>query len=172
MISLVEFVSICGVASLTAVGASQGLQRLRRSREERSDRRAPDTASSGRPAPGAWHEPRFGKRQSVNCRIEYVLANRRYEGTLIDMSQRGWRAQGTHHLDRGTAMVVEILCSDPAQCITIEEAMVRWTDGLEFGMEVTRISPESAARLSEYLTTRYPSEAPAPVYALSPFSYT
>ena len=28
MISLMEFVSLCGVASLTAAGASQGLQRL------------------------------------------------------------------------------------------------------------------------------------------------
>jgi hypothetical protein len=68
-------------------------------------------------------------------------------------------------------MLVRILSSDPAQCITIDEAVVRWTDGLEFGVEVTRISPESAARLSDYLTLQFPLEEPAPVYALSPFSY-
>ena len=56
-----------------------------------------------------------------------------------------------------------ILGSDPPQCITIDEAVVRWTDGLEFGVEVTRISPDSAARLSEYLTVHYPPEEPAPV---------
>jgi hypothetical protein len=38
-------------------------------------------------------------------------------------------------------------------------------------MEVMDISPDSAAKLSEYLTKHFPQEAPAPVYALSPFSY-
>jgi hypothetical protein len=90
---------------------------------------------------------------------------------LVDMSHRGWRAQGRHPVAKGIVMTVEILGSDPAQRITIEEALVRWTDGFEFGIEVTRISPESATRLSEYLTMVRPPEEPAPVYALSPFSY-
>ena len=64
--------------------------------------------------------------------------------------------------------MVRILYSDPPQNITIDEAVVRWTDGQEFGMEVTRISPDSAARLSDYLTLHYPPEEPAPVDALSP----
>ena len=68
-------------------------------------------------------------------------------------------------------MMVRILCSGPAQDITIDEAVVRWTDGQEFGMEVTRISLDSAARLSDYLTLHYPPPEPAPVHALSPFSY-
>jgi hypothetical protein len=42
---------------------------------------------------------------------------------------------------------------------------------LEFGVEVTRISPESAAKLSDYLNMHYPPERQAPAYALSPFSY-
>jgi hypothetical protein len=90
---------------------------------------------------------------------------------LVDMSQRGWRANGSQAVAKGTAMTVEILCGDPAQHVTIEEALVRWTDGLEFGVEVIRISPDSAARLSDYLNMHYPPEESAPVYALSPFSY-
>ena len=68
-------------------------------------------------------------------------------------------------------MQVQILCSESGHCIVIDEVVVRWTDGVEFGVEVTRISPESAAALSDYLITQYPPEAPAPAYALSPFSY-
>jgi hypothetical protein len=107
----------------------------------------------------------------MSCRIEYVVDNVRYEGMLVDMSQAGWRGQGRSPLAKGTAMQVQILCSDPAQCLTIDEAVVRWTDGLEFGVEVTRISPESAAMLSDYLNMHYPPETPPPAYALSPFSY-
>ncbi len=173
MISLIEFISICGVASLTAAGASQGLQLLRRSLGQRSDERVslPVEEPSGRPPAGAWHEPRYGKRRAVSCRIEYILDKTRHQGMLIDMSQRGWRARGESPVAKDTSMAVEILCSDPVQAITIEEIVVRWTDGLEFGVEVTRISPDSAARLSEYLNLHYPHEEPAPVYALSPFSY-
>ena len=174
MISLLEFVSICGVASLTAASASQGLQRLRRSRR----RHPSETAAlpvveepSGRPAPGAWHAPRYGKRHAVSCLVEYIVDKTRHEGLLVDMSRRGWRARGIRPLAKGTVMTVEILGSDSAQRITIEEAVVRWTDGLEFGVEVTRISPDSAARLSDYLTSCCPAEEPRRAYALSPFSY-
>ena len=88
------------------------------------------------------------------------------------MSPGGWHAQGVSPVPRDTAMQVRILCSESGQCIVIEEAVVRWTDGVEFGVEVTRISPESAARLSDYLIRQYPPEAPTtPAYELSPFSY-
>ena len=173
MISLMEFVSICGVATMTAAGASQGLHLLRRSRGHRTVpplSQAHDEAS-GRPPAGAWHEPRYGKRRQVSFRIEYVIDQVRHQGRLLDMSQSGWRAQGASAVARGTAMQVQILCSEAGRCIAIEEAVVRWTDGLEFGVEVTRISPESAAELSDYLITQYPPEAPTPAYALSPFSY-
>jgi hypothetical protein len=171
MISLIEFVSICGVATMTAAGASQGLHLLRRSRASTSPHGPPREDDSGRPARGAWHEPRFGKRHAVTCRIEYVVGDVRYEGMLVDMSQGGWRAQGVSSLPKGTVMQVQIICSDSARCITIEEAVVRWSDGLEFGVEVTRISPDAAARLSDYLSTHYPPETQVSAYALSPFSY-
>jgi PilZ domain len=173
MISVLDFASICGVITLTAAGASQGLHCLRRSRGQRSNPQIglANEETSGRPAAGAWHEPRYAKRHAVSCPIEYVLGEARYEGRLVDMSRRGWRAQGRHPVATGTPMMLQILGSDPAQCVTIDEVVVRWTDGLEFGVEVTRISPDSAARLSDYLTRHYPPEEPAPVYALSPFSY-
>ena len=173
MISLVELVSIFGVATLTAAGASQGLYLLRRSKKRDDDQRltAGEEESLGRPAAGAWHEPRYGKRRPVRCPIEYVADNGRHDGVLVDMSSRGWRARGTHPVTKGAVMTVQILCGDTAQRITIEEAVVRWTDGVEFGVEVTRISPDSAGRLSEYLTRLYPPPEPTPAYALSPFSY-
>jgi hypothetical protein len=173
MISLMEFVSICGVATMTAAGASQGLHFLRRSRREHSDPH-PNTRQeqcAGRPAPGAWHEPRYGKRHAMSCRIEYVVDDVRYEGILVDMSREGWRAQGSSALRNGTAMQVHIHYSHPTHCLTIDEAVVRWTNGLEFGVEVTRISPESAATLSDYLNMHYPPERQTPAPALSPFSY-
>jgi PilZ domain-containing protein len=173
MISLIEFVSICGVATLTAAGASRGLNLLRRSRGGHSENpaRPRDDEGTGRPSAGAWHEPRYGKRHLVSSRIEYSVGGRRYEGLLIDMSRQGWRARGAQPLVKGTAMTVQVYFSDVSQPITIDEAVVRWTEGLEFGVELIRMSPKSAAMLSDYLSAHFPTAQPAPVYALSPFSY-
>jgi hypothetical protein len=48
--------------------------------------------------------------------------------------------------------------------------VVRWSDGLDFGVELMRISPEDGQVLSEYLSVHYPME-PCPSHAFSPFSY-
>lgn len=172
MISLIEFFSICSVATLTAAGASHGWNLLRRSRG-RSEHAVSSSRDdgSGRPAAGAFHEPRFGKRCCVSCRIEYGEGESRNEAMLIDMSRQGWRARGTQPVAKGTALTVHVYFSDTSQPITIDEAIVRWTEGMEFGVELTRLSPESAAILSDYLSAHYPAAGPAPVYTLSPFSY-
>jgi hypothetical protein len=90
---------------------------------------------------------------------------------LIDMSRQGWRARGTQPLTKGTAMTVQVYFSDATIPITIDEAVVRWTEGLEFGVELIRMSPKSAALLSDYLSAHFPPAERTPPYALSPFSY-
>jgi hypothetical protein len=173
MISLIEFVSICGVATLTAAGASQGLNLLRRSRDESPKTRVKcgDDEESGRPPAGAWHEPRYGKRHLVSCRIEYGVGDHRHEGVLLDLSRQGWRARGTEPIAKGMILTVQVYFSDACQPITIDEAVVRWTEGLEFGVELIRMNPKSAALLSDYLSARFPAPQPTPTYTLSPFSY-
>jgi hypothetical protein len=65
---------------------------------------------------------------------------------------------------------MRVFLPDTAQSVFIEEAVVRWSDGLDFGVELMRISPEDGQVLSEYLSVLYPME-PCPSHAFSPFSY-
>ncbi|HSB45567.1 MAG TPA: PilZ domain-containing protein [Nitrospira sp.] len=175
MISLLEFVTITGMATLSAAGVSHGLNLLRQKRGDNS--RVPTRSSnhdvaSGRPSAGAWHEPRYGKRHQVNCRMEYLAGHNRAEGILLDLSRQGWRARGTQPVAKGTALAVYIYFPDLAQPIMVDEAVVRWTDGLEFGVEVTRITPEAASKFSDYLSINHPAQKSTPEYALSHFSYS
>ena len=173
MISLVEFVTLCGAATLSAAGISQGLNCLRHPRSGRSANPVRSSAEdgSGRPDAGAWHEPRYGKRYRVNCRIQYEVGGTWNEGVLIDMSRQGWRARGAQPVPNGTTLAVQVYFDDCIEPIRIDEALVRWTEGVEFGVELTRISPASAATFSDYLSTHYPVTEPTKAYALSPFSY-
>jgi hypothetical protein len=102
--------------------------------------------------------------------MDYQVGANRHEGMLIDVSRQGWRARGVVPVLAGTILSVRVFLTDDAHAIFVEEAVVRWSDGQEFGVELTRISPESAEVLSDYLSAHYPME-PAPSYALSPFSY-
>jgi hypothetical protein len=125
---------------------------------------------SGRPSAGAWHAPRDGKRLAVRCPIEYQEGAQAQQGILIDISRQGWRATGPSALLAGTVLSVRVFLPDAEQAVFIEEAVVRWSDGLEFGVELTRINPQNAQVLSDYLSLHYPVE-PQPSYTLSPFSY-
>lgn len=173
MMSLIEFFTISGVAALTAAGASRGLSLLRHPRGDTSTRQGGSSHAeeAGRPSAGVWHEPRFGKRRRVGCRIEYAFGGSAFQGLLVDLSGRGWRARGTQPVTKGTEMTVRLFFPDLPQPILIDRAVVRWADGSEFGVESIHMNPESAGKLSEYLSAHYPVPEPGPVFGLSPFSY-
>jgi len=170
MITLVEFVTIASVAMLTAVGASHGLNRLRQAHGSQPENRSHSwqEEESGRPASGAWHEPRYSTRYSVDWRIDYTVGDQSFQGSLVDMSRKGWRARGTQDIAKGTSMTVHAHFAGVTQPILIDEAIVRWTDGVEFGLELTRINPEAAATLSRYLATHHLAPESTPLFELSP----
>jgi hypothetical protein len=66
---------------------------------------------------------------------------------------------------------VNLFLPDQAMPIMIDEAVVRWTNGLEFGLELTQMKPDAASRLSDYLAAHVPVKGPVIATALSPSSY-
>ena len=170
MISLVEFVAICSVATLTAAGASQGWDRLRRPRVNRStDRKNPrrwirTTIRWGMARTSLWQ----ATRSPVRDRVPGGSAEAR--GHTDRCVAPGLAGNGSFAGSRWHQLSVRVFFPDTAQSVFIEEAVVRWSDGLDFGVELTRISPEDAQVLSEYLSVHYPME-PSPSHAFSPFSY-
>ena len=173
MFSLIELLVISSVATLTAAGASRGLNRLRQSRGSQSQTftKLGRSGESGLPAAGTWHEPRYGKRHRISGRIEYLVGDHHYKGTLVDMSRQGWRVSGTLPVAMGTAMKIRVFLSDRVEPIVVDEAIVRWSDGLNFGIELTSLSQESATSLSEYLSSHFPPPEARAAYAISPLSY-
>lgn len=173
MISLIEFALIVGTASLTAAGASQGWQRLLQSRNNRSQHHAParQNDDAGQPAAGRWHAPRHNHRQHASCQMNYLTAEGLTSGTLIDLSPHGWRVFGERPVMHGATLSMHVYLPDQSLPLDIEAATVRWSNGQEFGVEITSLSPEAAARLSDYLQAQLPTDSAVAAYELSPFSY-
>lgn len=174
MISLVELLMIIGLASITAAGASHGLTLVRQSRGGRTQHPASSSQaeSTGRPAPGAWHTPRRNRyHMHMRCPVEYRIEGGVANGTLLDMSKQGWRVAGEQPVGKGTMMSLRLCLPGQSTTLTIDKAIVRWTSGSEFGVELTSLSQDAAACFSDYLTTRLPTDQSRSKDALSPFVY-
>lgn len=172
MISLVEFWLFASLGTLTAAGAFHGYHRLRRFRHgapgSSANVRPPE--ENGRPPAGAWHEPRWSTRYRLSCRVEYIEGDLCSLGTLIDISIKGWRVTGQRPMTKGAVMAVNVFLPDKPMPVMIEQATVRWTDGMEFGLGLNKMRQEDAARLSDYLASRFPVSQPAAL-PFSPYAY-
>ncbi len=72
-------------------------------------------------------------------------------GTAIDLSIRGCRVQSFIPVLVGIRMKLSIDVPEPMTTIDVEQAVVRWVSGQEFGIEFASISPEQFERLTKII---------------------
>jgi hypothetical protein len=173
MLSLVEILMIAGLAVLTAAWVSSGFWRVRVPLSTRSEgpRSSDDEKTAGRPSPGAWHTPRRGPRYRTLCEMEYLSPQGAGKGTLINLSREGWRIKSDQLVSRGTVLSLRVHLPDQPTPLDVDQAIVRWVDSTEFGVELLNLRPDAATRLNEYLSIHFPHPDGKPLCALSPFAY-
>jgi hypothetical protein len=173
MLSLVEFVMTVGLAIVAAAWISSEFWRVRAPRPTRSQPPASSDQeeTAGRPSPGSWHSPRCAPRYCVHCELEYLTSQGAGKGTLINLSREGWRIKSEQPVSRGTVLSLRLHLQDQPTPLDIDQAIVRWTDSTEFGVELLNLRPDAATRLSEYLSVRFPQPDAKPLYPISPFAY-
>ena len=92
-------------------------------------------------------------------------------GTVVDISHEGCRIRSTDGVPGAQYFQVEIQLEGPAERLTVDLAVMRWSRQGEFGLEFIRMAPESQARLrrivqrcEETCTTGHGREgAPPPI---------
>ncbi len=171
MLSFVELGTTVTLASMAAAVVSQGLRNLRHPIPVTVSSYGKEGQPLGRPEAGTWHSPRYGKRYRVGYDVEYVVRGQSFRGRLRDMSRQGWRVRGP--ISIAPTMTLSLLLHLPGRPapLIIDEAQVRWVDGAEFGIELTRLCPETAGALSEHLAARFPPASETEPVTLSPCSY-
>jgi hypothetical protein len=173
MLSLVEFVMIVGLAIITAGWISSEFWNVLATRPTRSHPLASSDQdeTSDRPSPGSWHSPRRASRYCTHCELEYLTPQGAGKGTLINLSREGWRIKSERPVSRGTVLSLRLYLDDQPTPLDIDQAIVRWTDSTEFGVELLNLRPDAATRLSEYLSVHFPQPNGKSLYPLSPFAY-
>ena len=78
------------------------------------------------------------------------------EGTVIDISKRGWKATvvtSTQSVRPGTYLKLHLSLPDQAPPMDVDSAAVRWAKGREFGLEFLMIGSEEEERLRRFVST-------------------
>ena len=104
----------------------------------------------------ARQEPRF----KLACRI-FFFGDDDFEGegTLVDISTRGCRSSSFIDLQPGMVLKLSLFLPDFNWPARVDEAIVRWVQGHNFGLEFTSIRPSMRRRILMLVTKLAP---PAP----------
>jgi len=69
------------------------------------------------------------------------------EGSVVDLSIRGCRIESPTDVQPGASLEVRIAAIEHEPTIQIQQALVRWSRGRQFGLEFETMVPEEWARL-------------------------
>lgn len=91
---------------------------------------------------------RRGRRIEISCRI-FFFGDDELEGEakLLDISTHGCRASTSIELTTGMVLKLPLFLDDHKWPLRVDEAIVRWIEGQEFGLEFTSIRLAQRERL-------------------------
>lgn len=91
---------------------------------------------------------RRGRRIELSCRL-FFFGDDEFEGegTLLDISTSGCRAASSIALQPGTTLKLSVFLPDQNWQLRMDEGIVRWVNGKEFGLEFTSIRLAQRERL-------------------------
>jgi len=95
------------------------------------------------------------------CRSSYYLSEDFLgKGIVRDISAGGWRIQGDHHVKLGMRLTLRMEHPDDTIPLEIDEAVVQWVSGLDFGVRITKIRGSATRRLTRLINPRTQTDSP------------
>lgn len=92
------------------------------------------------------------RRFPVHCSVYYSSDEFQGTGTAWNLSLSGWRVDGSHPVPPGAVVTLCVFLPDHNPTVFIDQAVVRWSRGQEFGVEVTSMKPVEQAHLRTFLS--------------------
>ena len=91
---------------------------------------------------------RRGRRLSLSCRL-FFFGEDDFEGeaTVLDLSTNGCHAKSLVQVQVGMVFRLSLFLHDQQWPLRIDEALVRWVAGPNFGLEFTGIRPAPRERV-------------------------
>jgi hypothetical protein len=94
---------------------------------------------------------RRASRFPVSWPMRYGNAAFLAEGTVLDLTARGWRMAGTMPVLPGMWVAVQVSIPERPTLLRVQRATVLWVKDHEFAIEVHHMDPMDQAWVSEFL---------------------
>ena len=94
---------------------------------------------------------RMYRRVSIDCSGCYLTSNSFRQVVVRDLSLNGFRIEGQSGLPPKTVVMVRLWLPDQAGSIDIDQAVVRWVNACEFGVQIVSLSNEADLRLANHV---------------------
>jgi hypothetical protein len=93
-------------------------------------------------------QDRRGRRLKLSCRLFFFGQDDfEGEGTVLDISTSGCRASSSVALQIGGVLKLSLFLPDHKWPLRVDEAIVRWVNGQQFGLEFSSIRLAQRERL-------------------------
>jgi hypothetical protein len=91
---------------------------------------------------------RRGRRIALSCRL-FFFGDDEFEGEgrILDISTHGCKAASTVPMKAGTTLRLSLFLPDHKWPLRVDQAIVRWVAGAEFGLEFATIRLAQRERL-------------------------
>jgi hypothetical protein len=101
----------------------------------------------------ATMKPRTAERFLLRSRVSFsgIGIEIKGEGTLSDLSKTGCRVESDTRPPKGAKLKLEIFLSDYAWPMKVERAVVCWTKGRAFGLELVSLQSAQRDRLTRII---------------------
>jgi hypothetical protein len=94
---------------------------------------------------------RGSSRVPVSWPMRYGNASFLAEGTVLDLTARGWRLAGTMPVVPGMRVTVQVSVPERATLLRVQRATVLWVKDHEFAIEAHGMDPTDQAWVTEFL---------------------
>jgi hypothetical protein len=91
------------------------------------------------------------RRVSTNYPSCYLVSSSFQYGVVRDVSLNGFRIEGRSDLHRNTLIMVRLWLPDQDNSIDIDQAVVRWVNGREFGVQIVALANEADLRIANHV---------------------
>lgn len=107
---------------------------------------------------GQSYSPEGDKREYTRVQAEFSLTFKGKQvegkGRLVDLAIRGCAMETDCSINRGDVLQVTLKMPNAQPPVDIEAAVVRYNQGIRFGLEFLRISEKSEKELREFVEGR------------------
>jgi len=95
---------------------------------------------------------RRGRRVAISCRVFFFGTDDfECEALLLDLSTNGCKVSSSIELPPGMMLKLSVFLPDPGWPLRVDQALVRWRDGQEVGIEFINIRDAQRGRLRTLL---------------------